>query len=144
MVRAPPLPLILLSHTVVPLTLSRARFPSPRNEILELWPLTGTPGFAVQTAVFSAAPVYQTENEKALSPGSWKPQKKVPSEEVRNGRPWSSTDREDPAPSMSCADADEHGTTASSKMKARQITYLAVFNFHVVVLTNGRLQSGAC
>ena len=129
----PPPPLVLLSHTVVPLASSRARPPSRRNEILEPRPFTGAPGFAVQTAVFSAAPVYQTENEKAFSPASWKPQENAPSGEVRNGRARSSTDREEPAPSVCSAagsgagaDAEGHGTTANSKMKARQVPYLSI------------------
>jgi len=126
MVRAAvPPPLVVLSHTVVPLASSRARPPSRRNEILEPRPFTGAPGFAVQTAVFSAAPVYQMENEKAFSPASWKPHEKVPSGDVRNGRARSSTDREEPAPTVCCcADTDGRGTTASSKMKARQVLYL--------------------
>jgi hypothetical protein len=112
----PPLPLVLLSHTVLPLASSRARPPSRRNEILERRPFTGAPVFAVQMVVFSVASAYQTEKEKAFSPASWKPQENVPSGEVRNGLPWSSTDREEPAPSVCCADADGHSKGESSRV----------------------------
>nr|CAB3473834.1 unnamed protein product [Digitaria exilis] len=117
----PPPPLVVLSHTVVPLASSRASLPSRRNVILEPLPFTGALGLAVQMGVLSAAWVYQTEKEKAFSPASRKPQEKVASGDTRKGRAWSSTDREEPAPSVCCAETDGHGTTAmSSEIKATQ------------------------
>ena len=120
MVKEPPPPLVLLSHTVLPLASSRARPPV----VAERDP--GAP--AVQMAVFSAAWAYQTEKEKAFSPASWKPQENVPSGEVRNGLPWSSTDREEPAPSVCCADADGHSKGESSRVirTARQVDFPSI------------------
>jgi hypothetical protein len=97
---------------------------------LDPLPFTGAPGFAVQTAVLSAEPVYQTEKEKAFSPASRKPQEKVASRDTRKGRAWSSTDREEPAPSCDgAADDDEHGEREWRKIRrARQVDFPSILH----------------
>jgi hypothetical protein len=137
-----PAPLVLLFHTVVPLAPVRTRPPSSRNEILEPRPFTAASGFAVQTAVLFTASLYQTEKEKALSPASRKPQEKVPSGDTRNGRAWSSTDSEEPAPSVCGADADECSRRESRETrKVRRGSIRSILQWFAGMETNDSMSA---
>jgi hypothetical protein len=76
-----------VDHTMDPFTSLKTKLPSRRNDISDLWPLTGESRFAVHTTVLLLIElVNQMEKVKAFLPNTgWNPQEKVLSSEVRKG-----------------------------------------------------------